>query len=340
MIALADGSGLGKWIGTLVVVLGVGLMLVHAQRVIEKRARSSRGLTFGQQLAMLGLSFLSLLVVVIALPVEGETRGQLLSFFGIVLSAAIALSSTTLLGNAMAGITLRAVRGFRVGDFIRSGDHFGRVTELGLVHTEIQTEDRDLTTLPNLFLATQPVRVIRNSGTILSAEVSLGYDIPRARVQECLSKAASSTGLEDPFVSIQALGDFSVVYRIAGLCKDVNHLISTRSRLRAEMLDALHGAGIEIVSPAFMSTRAMTASAAVIPEEVRAPAPSQTPENVIFDKAEEATTIERLKQLIGELEQEIEEKGESEELKAQLLRRKEQVEAMLDDLKDGSAEKD
>ena len=239
MIALADGSGLEKWIGTLVVVLGVGLMLVHAQRVIERRARSSRGLTFGQQLAMLGLSFSSLLVVIIALPVEGETRGQLLSFFGIVLSAAIALSSTTLLGNAMAGITLRAVRGFRVGDFIRSGDHFGRVTELGLVHTEIQTEDRDLTTLPNLFLATQPVRVIRNSGTILSAEVSLGYDIPRARVQECLSQAAASTGLEEPFVSIQALGDFSVVYRIAGLCKDVNHLISTRSRLRAEMLLSL-----------------------------------------------------------------------------------------------------
>lgn len=339
MIALADGSGLEKWIGTLVVVLGVGLMLVHAQRVIERRARSSRGLTFGQQLAMLGLSFSSLLVVIIALPVEGETRGQLLSFFGIVLSAAIALSSTTLLGNAMAGITLRAVRGFRVGDFIRSGDHFGRVTELGLVHTEIQTEDRDLTTLPNLFLATQPVRVIRNSGTILSAEVSLGYDIPRARVQECLSQAAASTGLEEPFVSIQALGDFSVVYRIAGLCKDVNHLISTRSRLRAEMLDALHGAGIEIVSPTFMSTRAVKSSDAVIPEEVRAPIPSQTPENVIFDKAEEATTIERLKHRIGELEQEIEEHGESEELKAQLLRRKEQVEAMLDDLKDQSPEK-
>jgi len=36
------------------------------------------------------------------------------------------------------------------------GDYFGRVTERGLFHVEIQTEDRDLATLPNMFLVSQP----------------------------------------------------------------------------------------------------------------------------------------------------------------------------------------
>ena len=45
------------------------------------------------------------------------------------------------IGNVMAGLMLRAVRNFRTGDFVRVEKHFGRVTERGLLHTEIQTED-------------------------------------------------------------------------------------------------------------------------------------------------------------------------------------------------------
>ena len=51
-----------------------------------------------------------------------QLRGQFLSFFGILLSAAIALSSATLLGNALAGILLRVVAGFGIDDFVRVGD--------------------------------------------------------------------------------------------------------------------------------------------------------------------------------------------------------------------------
>lgn len=303
MIALVeDGPRLEQWLRVLVVLAGVVLVLVAARRVIDARDGSSgRTLSFGQQLTMLGLSLVSLLAVVIALPVDVEMRGQILSFLGILLSAAVALSSTTLLGNAMAGLTLRAVRGFRVGDFIQAGEHFGRVTEQGLVHTEIQTEDRDLTTLPNLFLATQPVKVIRPSGTILSAQVSLGYDVPRARAEELLKRAGDAVELEESFVSILDLGDHAVTYRLAGLCTDVPHLISRRSKLRAAMLDSLHEGEVEIVSPMFLNTRNLTAEAPVIPEAVVAPPESGEPEAVIFDKADEAATRERIEGELAEL---------------------------------------
>ena len=91
---------------------------------------------------------------------------------------------------------------------------------MDLLHTEIQTEERDLTTLPNLYLISNPIRVMRQSGTLLSVEVSLGYDVSRHTVEQLLVQAALDTGLESPYLQILNLGDFSVSYRISGLLKE------------------------------------------------------------------------------------------------------------------------
>tara|TARA_Y100001934_G_scaffold269575_1_gene353211 strand:+ start:703 stop:951 length:249 start_codon:yes stop_codon:yes gene_type:complete len=41
-------------------------------------------------------------------------------------------------------------------------------------------------TLPGLFVMTQPVRVVRSSGTLISASISLGYEVDRHGVRETL----------------------------------------------------------------------------------------------------------------------------------------------------------
>jgi small-conductance mechanosensitive channel len=232
-----------------------------------------------------------------------------LSLLGILLSAAIALSATTFVGNVMAGLMLRAVKNFRPGDFIRVGDHFGRVSERGLFHIEIQTEDRDLTTLPNLFLVTNPVKVVRSSGTLITAEVSLGYDVARDMVERSLLEAATDAGLQEPFVHVMQLGDFSVTYRIAGLLTEVKGLLSTRSRLHQMMLDHLHEAGIEIVSPTFMNQRVLPLDrrfvAKPVAEAIADTGPKDLPEAVVFDKADEAESLERLRERQKELEDEL-----------------------------------
>ena len=102
------------------------------------------------------------------------------------------------------------IKSFRPGDFIHIGDRFGRVTERGLFHTEIQTEDRDLVTFPNLHLVTNPVSVVHSTGTIISATLSLGYDIAHAELEPLMKRAAEQAGLQEPFVLINELGDFSV----------------------------------------------------------------------------------------------------------------------------------
>ncbi|MCA9634699.1 MAG: mechanosensitive ion channel [Myxococcales bacterium] len=288
----------------LIVVIG----LLVARRALDRLTKSGGGPTFRGDAVMLALTAVGLVLIVVMLPITEGARTQILSVLGILLSATIALSSTTFLGNAMAGLMLRALRNFRPGDFVRVGEHFGRVSERGIFHTEIQTEDRDLTTLPNLLLVNQPVTVIRSSGTILSATVSLGYDVQHAAAERALLAGAGEAGLHEPFVHVMELGDFSVTYRVAGLLTEVRQILTARSRLRVCMLDALHSAGIEIVSPDFLNLRRLEPSRRMIPSpaRVRPTIQASDPEGLAFDKAEEAASLEHLRDRQRALGEELE----------------------------------
>ncbi len=253
--------------------------------------------SLARQLILLILTVVALILLILTLPVVESTKGDLLSLLGLVFTGVFALSSTTFVSNAMAGFMLRSVKSFRHGDFVRVGEHFGRVTASGLFHTEIQSQDRDLITLPNLYLATNPLTVVRSSGTFTSCEVSLGYDVAWHRVEPLLKQATLDAGLDEPFVQILTLGDFSIVYKTGGICTDVDHLLTQRTRLRKAVLDQLHAAGIEIVSPSFMNQRQLPV------EKVFSAAPKQvdveeddgvSPESKIFDKAGKAAKIQTL----------------------------------------------
>lgn len=296
----------------MVIALVVVLFAIwFAQYSLEKRYAGITGNRFRIQMVLLVLSFIGLLVVILTLPVSETTIGQLLSLLGILLSAAIALSATTFIGNIMAGFMLRAIKNFRAGDFVRVNDHFGRVTERGLFHVEIQTEDRDLTTIPNLYLVTNPVKVIRSSGTLVTGEVSLGYDVSKDKITDALVKAAKDCELEEPFVHVRELGDFSVTYRVCGLLTDVKNLISTHSKLRSNMLDSLHSAGIEIVSPTFMNQRQLSPEKPIIPKAERNKLKKKKEETIaeaiVFDKADEAESVEMLREKQAKLVAEIKE---------------------------------
>jgi len=282
--------------------------------------RQGKGKSDGQiirSLIIFGIVMIGFISIILALPMPESLRGQITSLMGIVISAVLALSSATFIGNGLAGIMLRSINNFKPGDFITVGDHFGRISERGLFHTEIQNENRDLTTLPNMYLATNPVKVKRSSGTMVSSEVSLGYDVNRELIAKALKEAAQSVDLVDSFVTITSLGDFSIVYKVQGLLKDVKMLISKRSRLNAAVIDELHKAGIEIVSPTFMNQR-QVGDTVFIPKRFRGSAEDAElkegeAEGIIFDKAEEAETIEGIKEKMDEVQQKI--KGLETELK-------------------------
>jgi small-conductance mechanosensitive channel len=322
-----------RLVPTVAVVILVAVVLFALQQIMRRRlSGSDQG--FQRQLAMLLAGGTGLFGVLLVLPIGDTLRGQLLGLIGIVLSATIALSATTFLGNALAGIMLRVVQNFRIGDFIRVGDHFGRVSDRGLFHTEIQTENRRLVTLPNLYLITNPVTAILESGTVVNADVSLGYNVPRSEVEKLLLEAANRAKLEDPFVHITDLGSHSVTYRIAGILTDVKVLLTAQSNLKGCVMDQLHRGGVEIVSPTFMNTRALEPETMFIPVS-EPPAPEtpaeETPETKLFDKAEQAESLADMRKNFDKLSKDIEElKGQKKSAADETER--ESIESRIEEL--------
>lgn len=317
-----------------VLVAGLfGLNLVLLVRpTLESRVRNQR------RWLMLAVTLIVLVVLILLLPIPDDTIGKLLQVVGLAVTALITLSSTTIAANMMAGLMIGRVGAFRPGDFIRifgpTGETFGRVTSRGLFHVEIQSEERDLVTVPNSFMISHPVRTVRQDGTIVTCELSLGYDIPHGKIEVLLKRAAESVGLTDPYVQVRELGDFSVTYRVCGFLSDVKSLLTARSRLRASILDTLHGASVEIVSPTFMNQRRVEQP--VIAERSRRSASDAAEfESKIFDKAEDAQRVERVREALENakhrvktLETELgEANGEAkDELRSEIEHQKELVE--------------
>ncbi|MDF1799311.1 MAG: mechanosensitive ion channel [Planctomycetota bacterium] len=337
------------YLPTLVPALGVLALMVVVlplahRYLLGTRSHVGTEQRLPRQLGLIALTLLGLLFVIVSLPLETETRGQILSLVGLAFTAVIALSSTTFVSNAMAGLMLRSIRSFRPGDFIKINDTFGRVTERGLFHVEIQSEDRDLITMPNMNLVTNPVKVVRASGTVVSVKLSLGYDAPRGRIEAALKKAAEATGLRDAYVHVKTLGDFSVTYMVAGFLDDIDRLLTTRSRLRTEVIDALHHDDIEIVSPTFMNQRPIDADKPVLPQreklkDSKSRAEEPVAEDVAFDKAHRAAELEKLRDelnaIVARLKKGAEPEmadSEREELKARMTELEESVEELTQGL--------
>lgn len=291
-----------------VVAVTLALAMHFANQRLTAHYESRPHLKFRRQLLQVAAILLVVLFVILFMPFGAVLQEQLLRLYGLIISATIALSSTTLVGNVMAGIMLKIIGTCRPGNFITVGEYFGRVSEMDLLHTEIQTEDRDLTTLPNLYLVTKPVRVMMASGTMLKVELSLGYDVSRHKVEELLTEAAIKTGLESPFVQIRDLGDYSVTYRVSGLLTEINRLLDKRRELRARTIDSLHAHDIEIVSPTFMSTRAYDADRLFVsdaPDIAYEQATETSPDAVVFDKAEKAESLEKLREQLADAQNRI-----------------------------------
>ncbi len=301
------------------------------------KAREKRNNNAVLQRQIINFIFILFLVIafVLALPIKDSLQGQIIGLIGILLSASIALSSTTFLGNLMAGIWLRSVKNFRVGDLVEIGEHFGRITTRGLLHIELQNRERDLVTLPNMYLVQNPVTVMHNDGTIVSTEISLGYDVDHSIIEPLLIHAVEDAGLENPFVYIESLGDFSIVYKVHGLVKEINTMLSARSKLNGCVLDAIHKAGVEIVSPSFMNQRQVNEQTFIPTQRVQKDKSVIAPEDVIFDKAERAEKLDDLRKKAQDLDKEIAQLRNS--LKESTDSESDKIQANIDKLKERQA---
>ena len=98
-------------------------------------------------------------------------------------------------------------------------------------------------------------------------------------------------------------------YRVCGFHADVRTQISARSKLRASVLDTLHRAKIEIMSPNVMNQRPLDPARPLIPtaRAKKKPTEESSPEELVFDKADAAEQVEQLRTHVAETETRIKE---------------------------------
>lgn len=174
-------------------------------------------------------------------------------FIGVIVS----LGSSSIVGNVMAGLVMTYMRPFHIGDFIRFGDTEGEVIEKSLLVTRIRTRKNDIVTIPNSNMMSSQTSNYTFSaqryGIIVHTKVTIGYDEPHGKIEALLLQAAENTdGIKrtpKPFVRITALDDFYVEYEINGYTDRAKTLTTVYSALHQQMLDTMHGAGVEIMSP-------------------------------------------------------------------------------------------
>ncbi|SFT53417.1 mechanosensitive ion channel family protein [Pseudomonas marincola] len=174
----------------------------------------------------------------------------------------ISLGASSVVGQAAAGLILTYSHTFRVGEYVRFGDHEGTVSEMGMFTTRIRTGLGEVLTIPNSMITGGVTknysRAVDGKGYIVDTVVTIGYDTPWRQVEAMLLEAASRTpgisSVPGAVVFQTALSDFYPEYRL------VAHAMPSQPRPRAELLSALHANiqdvfneyGVQIMSPHYL----------------------------------------------------------------------------------------
>ncbi|HKB58540.1 MAG TPA: mechanosensitive ion channel domain-containing protein [Gallionellaceae bacterium] len=209
--------------------------------------------------------FLVIVIAVIsAYPYIPGSSSQAFQGIGLVLGAIISFASSSAISNIVAGIILTYTRAFRLNDRIKVGETMGDVVEKTLLVTRINTIKQVIVTIPNsLVMGAQIVNYSTSAnggdGVILHTSVTIGYDTPWKTVNELLIAAARDTGsiLKDPapFVLQTSLDDYYVSYEINAYTRDPASMATFYSDLHRNILDKFDEAGVEIMSPHYLSLR-------------------------------------------------------------------------------------
>jgi small-conductance mechanosensitive channel len=166
----------GEWISagiTLVVAIGIALVIdrfviTRATRVASRVGEGTVSRAAQTRLRLIRrLVFVAIVVIGIALALSQFTKLNKLAT-GILASSAVlgivlGLAARQVLANPLSGIMLAIAQPIRIGDTVTIGEETGRVDDLTLSHTFIDTGDGRLVIVPNETVAGSVV-VNRSTG--------------------------------------------------------------------------------------------------------------------------------------------------------------------------------
>lgn len=188
-----------------------------------------------------------------------------LSFPNLDVSALVATSAVTslvlglalqpILSNFFAGLVVSVERPFRINDWIRVGEHEGRVVAITWRTTHLRTRENDNLVIPNSKLAEERVLNFYYPHPLHLERIKVGadYRVPPYRVRRALLEAVAGVdGALDkpsPDVVVRDFGDSAIHYELRVWIEDMVQAPRIASDLRERVWEELKKAGITIPFP-------------------------------------------------------------------------------------------
>jgi small-conductance mechanosensitive channel/CRP-like cAMP-binding protein len=172
-----------------------------------------------------------------------------------VLSLVLGFALQDTLGNLFSGLSLQLDRPYQVGDFVRVGQHEGRVVQTSWRSTRIETLRKEQITLPNALTAKEPIINFSKGGQPVAVDLTIGtaYAAPPTKVKAEILEAIAESRLilkdPAPWVRTWAFEDSSVKYLVRVWMKDWADGPHVHDEVFARLWYRFGRAGIEIPFP-------------------------------------------------------------------------------------------
>lgn len=188
-----------------------------------------------------------------------------LTSLGIRLDALFAASTVLLVGigfglqniaqNFVSGLILLIEQPVAEGDFVRVGNAYGSVVDVGLRATRVVTRDEVTIIVPNSELVTAQVinHSVPTPNLRISVNVGVAYETDTAKVKDVLlAVARADDGLlrtPEPEVRLEDFGPSSLDFQLLVWIANPREDLRAKSRLRFAIDAAFRDAGIVIPLP-------------------------------------------------------------------------------------------
>lgn len=167
------------------------------------------------------------------------------------LAVGLALQGT--LSNLAAGVMLLIFRPYKVDDFIETGDQFGKVAEIDMFTTILQTFDNQRIIIPNSDIWGNKI-VNHSHHEIRGVDMRFGIaydeniDAARAVINKVLDAHPHILNDPKPFVEVETLNNSSVDFLVRPFCHG-EHYFDILYSVPEQIKKALDDANIEIPFP-------------------------------------------------------------------------------------------
>ena len=238
--------------GTAILILAVGFFLARwVSRMVRAAIYRTRHIdsTLGP---ILGTTVRYAVIILFAIAALGQLGVQTTSLLAVLGAAglAVGLALQGTLQNIAADIMLIYLRPFRSGDTIETPAINGKVREIGLFVTYLDTPDGLFYFVPNSSLWNVPLKNhTRNGRRLATVLVNVGYESDLAEVRRVLEDLARSQAgvLSEPApaVTVETYLDNRIAVSLKAWTSTVNHATVQRA-LAEQAKGRLQAAGIKV----------------------------------------------------------------------------------------------